>query len=116
MNNLFYFLGALLVLAILGYAYLILVRANKEKGVTRIAGQVLSGLMVLVLLLLVVFYKTGVLEMPRFMPERPTARIMRGMSGYVVGMMVDDERTIDEFINSLQTNPELYDKFKEKLK
>lgn len=41
---------------------------------------------------------------------------MRGMSGYVVGMMTEDERTIDEFVNALKTHPELYEKVKERLK
>ncbi len=41
---------------------------------------------------------------------------MRGMSGYVTGMMTEDEKTIDEFINALKANPELYRKFKERLK
>lgn len=114
--NILYLLGALLVLIVLGYAYFLLAAANKEKGATKVAGQVLAGLLVLILVLLFVFYKTGIAEMPSFMPERPSARMMRGMSGYVTGMMVDDERAIDEFINTLEANPELYSKFKDRLK
>lgn len=116
--NLIYLIGFLLLLVILGYPYFILVVANREKGPTRIIGQALSGLFVLVLLAIIILYQTGVAQMPsfRFMPERPTTRMMRGMSGYVSGMMMDDERAIDEFVNTLKANPELYKKFKEKLK
>jgi len=37
------------------------------------------------------------------------------MSGYVTGMMLEDEKAMDEFITVLKSNPELYKKFKEKL-
>jgi hypothetical protein len=42
--------------------------------------------------------------------------MQRGMVGYVTGMMVEDEKTIDQFINSLKATPEFYSKFKEKMK
>jgi hypothetical protein len=42
--------------------------------------------------------------------------MMQGMSGYVAGMMVDDPQAIDEFIAILKTNPQLYEKFKDKIK
>ncbi len=116
--NILYLVGILLLLVILGYPYFLWVASNKEAGAARIIGRALSGLFVLVLLLLVLLYQAGIVQMPRlgFMPERPTTRMMRGMSGYVVGMMTEDEKTIDEFISILKTNPGLYEKFKEKLK
>ena len=50
------------------------------------------------------------------MPERPSTRITRGMSAYVTGMMIEDERAIDDFISNLKQEPDLYAKFLEKLK
>ncbi len=41
--------------------------------------------------------------------------MVRGMSGYVTGMMAEDDKAIDEFISILKTNPELLAKFKQKL-
>ncbi len=114
--NILYLVGALLLLVLLGYPYFLLVKANQEKGAMRIIGRVMAGLFTLVLVVLIVLYQTGAVQPPRFMPERPSTRIMRGMSGYVTGMMLEDERVIDEFINSLKTNPELYDKVKARLK
>jgi len=38
------------------------------------------------------------------------------MSGNVTGVRTEDEKAIDEFINALKANPELYGKFKERLK
>lgn len=92
--NALYLVGALLLLVILGYPYLILVVANKQAGATRAVGRTISGPFVLVLLLLIILYQTGVIQMPgfRFGSGRPSTRIMRGMSGYVVGMMTEDER------------------------
>lgn len=113
--NILYFVGALLLLLVFGYAYFLLVAANREKGITRVVGQVLSALLVLVVLLLILLYKTGIAELS-FMPERPTTRIMRGMSGYVTGMMTEDERAIDEFIAALKASPGLYERFQERLK
>jgi hypothetical protein len=37
-------------------------------------------------------------------------------AGYVVGMMTDDPKAMDEFNNILKTKPELFDQPKEKLK
>ncbi|MBE3088648.1 MAG: hypothetical protein IMZ41_00030 [Actinobacteria bacterium] len=51
----------------------------------------------------------------RFMGERATPRMQRGMSGYVTGMMLEDEEAIDEFISILKSNPQLFDNFKQKL-
>jgi hypothetical protein len=106
-----------LLLVILGYPYVILVIANRQQGVTRRLGQGLAGLFVLVLVLLILLYQTGIAQMPgfRLMGLRATPRMQRGMSGYVTGMMVEDEKAIDEFISILKTNPQLFDKFKQKL-
>lgn len=41
---------------------------------------------------------------------------MQGMSGYVIGMMTDDPKTFDEFVNILKTKPESYNQLKEQLK
>jgi uncharacterized membrane protein required for colicin V production len=116
--NILYLVGALLLLVILGYPYFLLVIANREKGVTRIMGQVLSCLFTLMLLSSILLYVTGIAQMPkfRFMRDRPSTRMMRGMSGYITGSMIEDERAIDEFINVLKANPKLYERFKEKLK
>lgn len=104
------------MLIILGYAYIIFVKAKMEKGATKITGLTISGLLVILLVLLIVLYETGTIGMPRFMPERPSTRMMQGMSGYVVGMMIDDPQAIDEFIKALETKPDLYNKLKERLK
>ena len=114
--NILYLLGALLMVIILGYAYFIFIKANKEKGATKITGFTLSGLLVVLLLLLIILYKTGIVGKPEFMPERPSMRMMQGMSGYVAGMMSDDPKAIDEFINIVKTKPELYNQLKEKFK
>jgi hypothetical protein len=50
-----------------------------------------------------------------FMGERASPRMIRGMSGYVTGTMLEDDKAIDEFINILKTNPQLLNKFKQKL-
>lgn len=115
--NILYLVGALLLLVILGYPYVILVIANRQQGVTRRLGQGLAGLFALVLVLLIFLYQTGIVQIPRFRltGERATPRMQRGMSGYVTGMMVEDEKVIDEFISVLKTNPQLFDKFKKKL-
>ena len=115
--NILYLIGALLFLIILGYPYVILVIANKQQGITRRIGQGLSGLFVLVLVLLIILYQTGIVQMPgyRLMGERATPRMQRGMSGYVTGMMLEDEKVIDEFISILKSNPQLFDNFKQKL-
>lgn len=116
--NILYLVAALLLLIILGYPYVIFVVANREQGIaTRRMGQGLSGLFVLVLLLLILLYQTGIAQMPgfRLMGERATPRMQRGMSGYVTGLMLEDEKTIDEFITMLKTSPQLLDKFKQKL-
>jgi hypothetical protein len=113
--NILYILGALVIIIVLGYAYSLFVKANKEKGPTKITGYSLSGLLVALIIALIVLYKTGAIGMPEFMPERPSARMMQGMSGYVTGMMIDDPQTIDEFINALKTKPELYEQVKEKM-
>jgi len=81
----------------------------------KVIGRVISGLLVLVLLLLIIFYKMGIAGMPSFMPERPSMRMMQGMSGYTIGMMSDDPQALDEFINILKTKPGLYNELKEKL-
>lgn len=114
--NILYLLGALILLLVLGYAYFILVKANREKGAIKIIGQVLSGLLILMLLLLIIFYKTGIAGMPSFMAERPSMRMMQGMSGYTIGMMTDDPQALDEFVGILKTKPELYNQLKEKLR
>lgn len=114
--SIIYLVGALVFLVILGYLYLVFVTANRERGVTRIAGQTLSGLLVLVLALMILLYQTGIASLPSFMPERPTTRIMRGMSAYVTGMMLEDEKAIDEFVGILKANPALLEKFQAKLK
>ena len=116
--NALYLIGAFIFLIVLSYSYFIFAVANKQRGVSKIIGQALSGLFVLLLLLSIISYATGVAQKPRFrfMSERPTARMQRGMVGYVTGMMVEDEKTIDQFINSLKATPELYSKFKEKMK
>lgn len=116
--NILYLIGALILLIVLGYPYVILVVANKQTGATKTVGRAISGLFVLVLVLLIVLYQTGVLQVPRigFSTQRPTTRIMRGMSGYVVGMMTEDERAVDEFVKALKANPDLYEKVKERLK
>jgi hypothetical protein len=115
--NILYLIGALLFLIILGYPYVILVIANKQQGITRRIGQGLSGFFVLVLVLLILLYQTGIVQMPgvRLMGERATPRMQRGMSGYVTGMMLEDEKAIDEFISILKSNPQLFDNFKQKL-
>ncbi len=116
--NILYLIGALLLLIILGYPYFLLVISNRETGATRAIGRIISGLFVAVLLLLIVLYQAGIVQAPsvRFMPERPSTRMIRGASGYVVGMMSDDERVVDEFIRALKADPELYKKFKERIK
>jgi uncharacterized membrane protein (DUF373 family) len=114
--NILYILGALLMVIILGYAYFIFVKAKNEKGATKITGFTLSGLVVVLLVLLIVLYKTGAIGMPEFMPERPSMRMMQGMSAYTIGMMSDDPKTIDEFIAILETKPELYNQLKDELK
>ncbi len=115
--NLFYLIGALLLLLILGYPYFVLVVANRQQGITRQLGQILAGLFVLVLVLLIIFAQTGIARMPdfRFRADRAHPRIQRGMSGYVTGMMLEDEKAMDEFINILKTHPQLFAKFKQKL-
>jgi len=115
--NILYLVGALLLLVILGYPYFLLAVANRQQGATRVMGQALAGLFVFALLLLIIFYQTGIAQMPsfQFMPQRSTTRMVRGMSGYVTGMMIEDEKAMDEFITVLKSNPELYKKFKEKL-
>jgi hypothetical protein len=110
--NLLYILGALVIVIILGYAYLLFVRATREKGTMKFTGYALSGLLVALIIAMIVLYKTGAIGMPEFMPERPSARMMQGMSGYVVGMMVDDPQGIDEFISALKTKPELFEEVK----
>ena len=114
--NILYLLGVLIMLIVLGFAYFLYTRATKEKGATKITGEVLAVLLVVVLIALIILYKTGAVGMPTFMPERPSTRMMQGMSGYVTGMMVDDPQAIDEFITILKTNPQLYEKFKDKIK
>lgn len=116
--NILYLIGALLVLIVLGYPYFLLVMANREKGATRVIGWVMSGSFVVVFVLLVLSYQLGIVTLPdlQFMPERPSTRIVRGMSGYVTGMMLEDEKAIDEFIDSLKTKPELFEKVREKLR
>lgn len=114
--NILYLLGALLMVIILGYAYLIFTKATKEKGATKITGFILSGLLVVLLFLLIVLYKTGAVGIPRLMGEKPSMRMMQGMSGYTIGMMSDDPKAIEEFVNVLKTKPELYNQLKEKLK
>jgi len=115
--NILYLVGGLVLFILLGYPYFLLVKANHEKGATKIMGQALAGLFTLVLALIVIFYQTGLAQMPNFQfrPNKPPMRMMRGMSGYVTGMMLEDEKAIDEFINALKTNPELYKKLKSKL-
>jgi hypothetical protein len=115
--NILYVLGALLLLVVLGYPYIILVVANKQQGATKRMGQVLAGLFVLTLVLLILLYQTGIAQMPgfRLMGDRPTTRMVQGMSGYVTGMMLEDEQAMDEFISTLKAKPELYDRFKKKL-
>lgn len=41
---------------------------------------------------------------------------MRGVSGYLTGMRAEDERAIDEFVNALKANPELYGKLRQRIK
>jgi hypothetical protein len=114
--NILYLLGALLMVIILGYAYFLFVKAAREKGAVKITGFTLSGLLVVLLILLIILYKTGAIGMPEFMPEKPSMRMMQGMSGYTIGMMSDDPKAIDEFITILETKPELYSQLKERLK
>jgi|GEM_PF-1637218 len=108
----------LLALILLGYPYFLLVIAGRERGATRVIGQAISSVFALVLVLLILLSGSGVARMPRlrFMSERPTTRMMKGMAGYFTGMMLEDEKGMDEFIKSLRANPELYDRFKQKLK
>ena len=115
--NISYLAGGLLLLVILGYPYLILVVANKQQGTTRRMGQGIAILFVIILISLIVLYATGIAQMPtfRFMGERASPRMVRGMSGYVTGTMLEDDKAVDEFIGILKTNPQLLDKFKQKL-
>ncbi len=115
--NILYLVGPLLLLVILGYPYLMLVLATKQQGATRRMGQGIAILFVIVLLLLIILYATGIARMPAFsfMGERASPRMIRDMSGYVTGTMLEDDRAIDEFTSGLKTNPQLLDKFKEKL-
>jgi hypothetical protein len=115
--NILYLVGGLILLFLLGYPYCLLVNANHEKGATKIMGQALAGLFTLVMVLIIIFYQTGLAKMPgfQFRPNKPPMRMMRGMSGYVTGMMLEDEKAIDEFINTLKADPELYKKLKSKL-
>ncbi len=115
--NTLYLVGSLIILIALGYPYFLLVFANNDEGVTRIVGYVLSALFTLVLILAIVFYGPGIAKMPelKYLRDKPTHGMTHGMVGYVAGMMVDDESTIDEFINAIKTNPELYRKFKQKI-
>jgi hypothetical protein len=91
--NLLYLIGILLLLCILGYPYAILVIASKQEGVIRLLGLGLAGLFVLVLLLAIVLYRTGIAKMQPFISKagRVTTRMRRGMSGYMMGMMLEDD-------------------------
>ncbi len=115
-----YLLGTLILLILLGYPYLLLIQANKEKGVIRIIGFVLSAIFTLVLFLLVILWQFRTIRMPNWreniMPRKATPRMMRGWSGYISGMMLENEETIDAFIEVLKSKPKLYEKFKNKLK
>lgn len=111
MNSL-YLIGILLLLLLFGYPYILLVYANREKGFIRISGFVLSSVFVLVILLLIVLGQFGIIRMPNLRENmilsRATPRMMRGWSGYMTDMMLENEETIDAFIDSLKSKPELY--------
>ncbi len=115
--NILYPVGALLLLFVLGYPYLILVVAAKQQGALRRTGQGLAVLFVVVLILLIVLYATGIARMPRFrfMGERASPRMVRGMSGCVTGAMLEDDRAIDEFVDVLKSNPQLLEKIRQRL-
>ncbi len=115
--NLLYFLGTLLLPGILGYPYAILVVASKQEGAIRLVGFGLAGLFVLVLVLAIVFYRLGIAKMPalRSMAGRASTRMRRGMSGYMTGMMTEDEKAIDDLIDALKANPQLFESFKRKI-
>lgn len=117
--NTLYLIGSIVLLVLLGYPYLLLILANKEKGFIRVTGFVLSAAFVLLLFLLILLGQLGLLKTPNIregiMPNRATPRMMHGWSGYIKGMMLEDEKTIDVFIESLRSDPKLYQKFKEKI-
>ena len=64
--NILYFIGALVILIVLGYPYFLLVAADREKGATRLAGQAMAGLFVLILVLVFFFYRAGIAQLPEF--------------------------------------------------
>ncbi|MGC8765607.1 MAG: hypothetical protein ACP5QT_06950 [Brevinematia bacterium] len=118
--NALYLIGILILLILFGYPYLLLIKANKEKGFIKISGFILSATFVLVLFLLIILWQFGVVRMPNWrenmMPQRATPRMMHGWSEYMTGMMLENEEAIDAFIEALKSKPELYEKFKKKLK
>ncbi len=50
------------------------------------------------------------------MPRQATPRMMHGWSGYLAGMMLENEETIALFIEELKAKPGLYEKFKNNIK
>jgi len=115
--NVLYLLGALLVLVLLCVPYVILVVANLQQGVTRRIGQGLAGVFVVVLILGIVLGATGVATTPTFtlMGEHASPRMVRGISGYLTGAMLEDNQAIDDFIAILKANPQLFEKFRQRL-
>ena len=115
--NALYLVGSLIVLIALGYPYILLVFANNDQGITRIVGYILSALFTSMLILTITFYGLGIGKMRDFRSilDKTTHGIRHGMIGYVTGMMVDDESSINAFIIAIKTNPELYHKFKQKM-
>ena len=112
-----FLLGGLLLLVLLCVPYLILVVANKQQGATRRIGQGLAGLFVVVLILAFVLVAAGSATTPTvtFMGAHASPRMVRGMSGYLTGAMLEDSQAIDEFVAMLKTNPQLLEEFKQKL-
>jgi hypothetical protein len=115
--NVLYLLGILLLLVLLCVPYVILVVANKQQGATRRIGQGLAAVFVVVLILSIVLGATGIAATPTFtlMGEHASPRMVRGMSGYLTGAMLEDNQAIDDFIAVLKANPQLLEKFKQRL-
>jgi hypothetical protein len=112
-----FLLGAVLLLVLLCVPYLMLVVANNQEGGIRRIGQGLAGLFVVVLTLAFVLGAAGSATTPTisFMGAHASPRMVRGISGYLTGAMLEDSQAIDEFVAMLKMNPQLLEEFKQKL-
>ncbi len=62
--SLFYLLGSILIL---GFAYFLFIVAKNETGVTKTIGYAISGLLVVLLPIIAILYRTGAVQIPKFL-------------------------------------------------